>query len=431
MPSILTSITKFFRLPDLRRKFFVVLGLLAATRLITSIPIPGVDKGQLAGFLNTNSAFSLLNVFTGGGLTNFSIAMMGVGPYITSSIIFQLLTIVVPSLEQLSKDGEFGRRKITQYTRLATIPMGFIQGYGTLTYLRNQGIIEQLTPWFFIFMLIIAVAGTMLMVWIGELISEQGLGNGLSMVITAGIVSSFPGALKNTFDRYNGAPTSDLLQLGAFILVGALALAFIIFMNEGQRNLPVTYARRVRGSKVYGGVDTHLPIKVNASGVVPIIFAISMVIFPTIIAQFLKQADNAAVVDFATKIENFFNNQWYYSAIYFVLVLFFTYFYTFIIFQPKQIAENLQKQGGYIPGIRPGEDTELHLTKIIQRLTLAGAIFLGIVAVLPTLAQAITGVSNQTLNLGGTSLLIVVAVVLESMRQIRSQLITRTYDSYL
>lgn len=431
MPSILTSFIKFFRLPDLRRKFFIVVGLLAATRLIASIPIPGVDKGQLAGFLNTNSAFSLLNVFTGGGLTNFSIAMMGVGPYITSSIIFQLLTIVVPSLEQLSKDGEFGRRKITQYTRIATIPMGFIQGYGTLTYLRNQGIIEQLTPWFFIFMLIIAVTGTMLMVWIGELISEQGLGNGLSMVITAGIVSSFPGALKNTFDRYNGAPTADLLQLASFIVIGALALAFIIFMNEGQRNLPVTYAKRVRGSKVYGGVDTHLPIKVNASGVVPIIFAISMVIFPTIIAQFLKQADSAAVVDFATKMENFFNNQWYYSAIFFVLVLFFTYFYTFIIFQPKQIAENLQKQGGYIPGIRPGEDTELHLTKIIQRLTLAGAIFLGIVAVLPTLAQAITGVSNQTLNLGGTSLLIVVAVVLESMRQIRSQLITRTYDTYL
>jgi preprotein translocase subunit SecY len=221
------------------------------------------------------------------------------------------------------------------------------------------------------------------------------------------------------------------LQLASFIVIGALALAFIIFMNEGQRNLPVTYAKRVRGSKVYGGVDTHLPIKVNASGVVPIIFAISMVIFPTIIAQFLKQADSAAVVDFATKMENFFNNQWYYSAIFFILVLFFTYFYTFIIFQPKQIAENLQKQGGYIPGIRPGEDTELHLTKIIQRLTLAGALFLGIVAVLPTLAQAITGVSNQTLNLGGTSLLIVVAVVLESMRQIRSQLITRTYDTYL
>jgi preprotein translocase subunit SecY len=428
---MLSSFIKFFRLPDLRRKFFVVVGLLAVTRLIAAIPIPGVDKGQLSTFLTTNSAFSLLNVFTGGGLTNFSIAMMGVGPYITSSIIFQLLTIVVPSLEQLSKEGEFGRRKITQYTRLATIPMGFIQGYGTITYLSRQGILGELTPWFFFFMLVVAVAGTMLMVWLGELISEYGLGNGLSLIITAGIVSSFPGALKNTYDTYSNAGTAELLQLGSFILVGALALAFIIFMNEGQRNLPVTYARRVRGSKMYGGVDTHLPIKVNASGVVPIIFAISMVIFPTIIAQFLKQADNARVVAFATDIENFFANQWYYAAIYFVLVLFFTYFYTFIIFQPKQIAENLQKQGGYIPGIRPGEDTQLYLNKIITRLTLAGAIFLGIVAVLPTVAQAITGVSNQTLNLGGTSLLIVVAVVLESMRQIKSQLITRTYDSYL
>jgi preprotein translocase subunit SecY len=431
MPSIFLSIAKFFRLPDLRRKFFVVLGLIAATRLIASIPIPGVDKTQLASFLSSNSVFSLLNVFTGGGLTNFSIAMMGVGPYITSSIIFQLLTIVVPSLEQLSKDGEFGRRKITQYTRLATIPMGFIQGYGTITFLKNQGVIDQLTPWVFFFMLVIAVAGTMLMVWLGELISEQGLGNGLSMVITAGIVSAFPGTVNTLYAKYNGAPTSDLLQLGAFVLVGALALAFIIFMNEGQRNLPVTYARRVRGSKVYGGVDTHLPIKVNASGVVPIIFAISMVIFPSIIAQFLKQADNQSVVNFAIAMEDFFKNQWYYAGIFFVLVLFFTYFYTFIIFQPKQIAENLQKQGGYIPGIRPGEDTELYLTKIIQRLTLAGALFLGIVAVLPNVTQAITGVSTETVNLGGTSLLIVVAVVLESMRQIKAQLITRTYDTYL
>ena len=429
MNSFFSSIVKFFRLPDLRRKFFIVLALLAVTRIIASIPIPGVDRTQLSQFLTSNSVFSLLNIFTGGGLTNFSIAMMGVGPYITASIIFQLLTMVIPSLEALSKEGEFGRKKINQYTRLAAIPLGFIQGFGTLTFLKNAGIIAEWTPWFLFFMLVIAIAGTMLMVWIGELISEQGLGNGMSMVITAGILSSFPNSIQNAYQQYQGASTQELLQLVGFILVGALALCFIIFMNEGQRNIPVTYARRVRGGSSYGGVDTHLPIKVNASGVVPIIFAISMVLFPSIVAQFLQQASSASVKHAGLLIANFFANQWYYAAIYFVLVIMFTFFYTFIIFQPKQMAENLQKQGGYIPGIRPGEDTESFLSNVIQRLTFAGALFLAIVAVLPILIRQATNVS--TLSLGGTSLLIVVAVVLEIMRQVKSQLITRTYDSYL
>ena len=430
MNSTLSSIVKFFRLPDLRRKFFIVLFLLGVDRLISSIPIPGVDRGQLGQFLSGNSVFSLLNIFTGGGLRNFSIAMMGVGPYITASIIFQLLTIVVPSLETLSKEGEFGRKKINQYTRLATIPLGFIQGFGTLTYLKNAGIISaNWTPWFIFFMLCIAVGGTILLMWIGELISEQGIGNGMSMVITAGIISSFPSSIQTAYQQYAGASTQDLLRFGGFILVGAIALAAIIFMNEGQRNIPVTYARRVRGTKEYGGVDTHLPIKVNATGVVPIIFAISMVLFPSIIAQFLQQANNPKLQSIGLSVTNFFSNQWYYAAIYFVLVIAFTYFYTFIIFQPKQMAENLQKQGGYIPGIRPGTDTESYLTTIIQRLTLPGAIFLGLVAVLPILVQKVTNVS--TLSLGGTSLLIVVAVVLEVIRQVKAQVITRTYDSYL
>lgn len=429
MPSMFSSIVKFFRLPDMRRKFFIVIALIAVTRLLASIPIPGVDTEQVKNFLVNNSAFSLLNVFTGGGLTNFSIVMMGVGPYITSSIIFQLLTIVVPSLEQLSKEGEFGRKKINQYTRLATIPLGFIQGYGTLTFLKNAGILAAWTPYQLFFMLTVAIAGTMLMLWIGELISEQGIGNGVSMVITAGIVGTFPGSVQTAWQQYSGADTQALLQLGGFILIGALALAFIIFMNEGQRNIPVTYARRVRGNNVYGGVDTHLPIKVNAAGVVPIIFAISMVLFPTIIGQFLQQASSESVRNAGVAITDFFKNQWYYAAIYFVLVVAFTYFYTFIIFQPKQMAENLQKQGGYIPGIRPGEDTEKYLNTIIHRVTLAGALFLAVIAVLPIVVQQATSVT--TLSIGGTSLLIVVAVVLEIMRQVKAQLITRTYDTYL
>lgn len=429
MNSFISNIVRFFKLPDLRRKFFIVLLLLACTRLLASIPIPGVDRTQLTNFLQSNSAFSLLNIFTGGGLTNFSIVMMGVGPYITASIIFQLLTIVIPQLDALNKEGEFGRKKINQYTRLATIPLGFIQGFGTLTFLRNSGIITEWTPWFLIFMLTVAIAGTMIMVWLGELISEQGIGNGISMVITSGIISSFPSSLQTSYQRYAGASTQEYLQLGGFVLAGAVALAFIIFMNEGTRNLPVTYARRVRGSRVYGGVDNYLPIKVNSSGVVPIIFAISMILFPTIIAQFLQQASSQRVKDIGTAIVNFFGNQWYYAAIYFVLVIAFTYFYTFIILQPKQMSENLQRQGGYLPGIRPGEDTEKYLYQVIQRVTFAGAVFLGIIAVLPILLQQATSVS--TLRLGGTSLLIVVSVVLEIMRQVRAQLITRTYDSYL
>ncbi len=429
MPAALSSILKFFRLPDMRRKFFIVVTLIALTRLLATIPIPGVDASQIKNFLVNNSAFSLLNVFTGGGLTNFSIVMMGVGPYITSSIIFQLLTIVVPSLEQLSKEGEFGKKKINQYTRLATIPLGLIQGYGTLTFLKNAGIIVDWTGFQLFFMLTIAIAGTMLMLWIGELISEQGIGNGVSMVITAGIVGSFPAAAQKAWQQYSGADASQLLQLGGFILIGAISLAFIIFMNEGQRNIPVTYARRVRGNNVYGGVDTHLPIKVNAAGVVPIIFAISMVLFPTIIGQFLQQASSESVRNAGTAITQFFENQWYYAAIYFVLVIAFTYFYTFIIFQPKQMAENLQKQGGYIPGIRPGNDTENFLNTIIHRVTLAGALFLAVIAVLPIVVQEATSVT--TLSIGGTSLLIVVAVVLEIMRQVKAQLITRTYDTYL
>lgn len=398
--------------------------------MIASVPIPGVDKAQLGQFLANNSVFSLLNIFTGGGLTNFSIAMMGVGPYITSSIIFQLLTVVVPSLEQLNKDGEHGRRKINQYTRLATVPLGFIQGFGTLTFLRNANIIAaDWTPWFVFFLLAVAITGTLLLMWIAELISEQGIGNGMSILITLGILSTVPNTLNNAFTRYNHAPTSDLLQLGGFIVIAIISLIAIIFMNEGTRNIPVSYARRVRGNKVFGGVDTYLPIKVTAAGVIPIIFAISMILFPSIVAQFLAQANSQNLKDFGQAITDFLNNQWYYAAIYFALVIAFTYFYTFIIFQPKQMAENLQKQGGYVPGIRPGPDTETFLLTIIQRLTLVGALFLGLIAVLPILAQQATAVT--TVSLGGTSLLITVAVVLEVIRQVKAQLITRTYDNFL
>lgn len=432
MFSYFDSVKRFFRLPDLRRKFFIVIFLVATSRFISSIPIPGVERSNLKAFLSSNPAFSLLNIFTGGGLINFSVALMGVGPYITSSIIFQLLTLVIPSLEALSKEGEAGRRKINQYTRLTTIPLAIIQGFSTLTFLKSANIIAQWTPWNLVFMLMIATGGTLLLMWIGELISEQGIGNGLSIIITTGILSSFPGSLQQSYERYftgGTISTQDLLQLLGFIVIGALALLLIIFMNDGVRNIPISYAKRVRGAKMYGGVDTNLPIKVNAAGVIPIIFAVSMVLFPSIIAQFLQKAQSPGVRHVGDVVYSFFSNQSYYAAVYFVLVIAFTFFYTFIIFQPKQMAENLQKQGGFIPGIRPGHDTEKYLYTVIQRITFTGSVFLAIIAVLPFIVQQITKV--QTVSLGGTSLLIVVAVILEIMRQVKAQLLTRTYDKYL
>ena len=430
MATPLAAVQQFFRHPDLRRKFLVVLGLLVVSRFIASIPLPGVDRANLQALLTSNPSFSLLNVFTGGGLLNFSIALMGVGPFITSSIIFQLLTMVIPSLEALNKEGEFGRRKINQYTRMATIPLALIQGFGTLTYLKNANIVSQWSTFNLIFMLTIATGGTLLLMWIGELISEQGIGNGLSILITSGIVATFPSQLQKSYQLYAaGISSQQLFQIIGFVVLGAVALGLIIFMNEGQRNIPVSYAKRVRGNRTYGGVDTNLPIKVNAAGVVPIIFAVSMVLFPTIISQFLRQAQSAKVRHVGDVVYSFFSNQNHYAAVYFILVIAFTYFYTFIIFQPQQMAENLQKQGGFIPGIRPGQETERYLYMVIQRLTFAGAIFLAVIAVLPILAQQFTKV--KTLSLGGTSLLIVVAVVLEVMRQVRAQMITRTYETYV
>jgi preprotein translocase subunit SecY len=430
MNAALRSVLLFFRVPELRKRFFVVIALICASRIIAAIPIPGIDTANIREFLDTNSAFSLLNIFSGGGLYNFSLALMGVGPYITASIVFQLLTLIIPSLESLSKEGEIGRRKITQYTRLATIPLAFIQGFGTLTFLKNASIISNWTPATLLFMLCVATGGTIVLMWLGELISEQGIGNGMSIIITTGIISAFPPQIERAYNLYSaGISTEESLQLLGFAGLALVALAIIVTMNDAVRTIPVSYAKRMRGNRVFGGVDTTLPIKVNAANVTPIIFAVSMVLFPSIVSQFLKQASSATVRDIGNAIYDFFNNQTYYSIIYFFLVIAFTYFYTFIIFQPKQMAENLQKQGGFIPGIRPGTDTEKYLYTTISRLTFVGALFLAVVAVLPFVVQQVTNVS--TLSLGGTSLLIVVAVVLEIMRQVRAQLITRTYDSYL
>lgn len=424
--SIASTFKKIISLPDLRKRIGVVIGLLAITRIFAVIPLPGVGPQQIADFLANNQALSLLNLFTGGGLKNFSVAMMGVGPYITASIIFQLLSYTIPSLEALQKEGEQGRQKINQYTRLATIPLSFIQAFGTLTILRSSGVIQNWTPANLLVMLIVATAGTVILMWLGELITEYGIGNGVSLIITLGIISGLETSVANTAQALTigGEQTVNLI---IYALLGIITLAVVILVSEGIREVPITYARSVRGTGMLGRVSSHLPIKINTAGVIPIIFAISLVLVPSIVAQFFANNSHAWVVSTSQFIIKIFNPQfWFYSVLYFVLVFAFTYFYTFIIIKPEEMAENLQKQGGFIPGVRPGTDTARYIYNVVNRLTFPGAIFLATIAVLPNLVQNMTNI--QTISLGGTSLLIVVSVTLETIRQVEAQIATRTYD---
>lgn len=408
----------------------MVLLLLAATRVLAAIPIPGVDASALRQFFSQNQLFGLLDIFSGGGLSNFSIAMLGVGPYITASIIMQLLAIIIPSLGELQKEGDSGRAKINQYTRYLTVPLAVLQGFGTIMlFTRGAGggpkILGVLNPaeWFVILLSI--TAGTLILMWIGELITEYGIGNGLSLIIFAGIVAQLPAFVTQTSQVFN---PSQLPTIIGFVVISLAVILGVVVMTEATRNIPVSYAKRVRGNKLYGGVNTHLPIRINTAGVIPIIFAISFLLFPGIIANFLVNAKTAAIADFAKNVNELFQNQTFYGIAYFLLVVAFTYFYTAVIFNPQDIADNLQKQGGFVPGLRPGQQTADYLYRVLNRITLAGAIFLGLIAVLPFLMQIVT--KTQALSIGGTSLLIVVAVVIETVKQIDSQLVMRDYEGF-
>lgn len=421
------KLLQIWKLKDLRQKVLMVLFLLAVTRLLAAIPIPGVDAGNLRQFLSGNQLFGLLDIFSGGGLSNFSIAMMGVGPYITASIIMQLLAIIIPKLGEMQKEGEQGRAKINQYTRYMTVPFAVLQGIGTILLFTRGGagganVLGALTSadWFVILLSI--TAGTMVLMWLGELITEYGIGNGISLIIFAGIVAQLPSAAVRNFR------VTDVVTTVGFVIIALVVVLAVVIMTEATRNIPVSYAKRVRGNKLYGGVDTHLPIRLNTAGVIPIIFAISILLFPGIVANFLINAKTAAVASFAQKIADLFQNQTFYGSAYFVLVVAFTYFYTAVIFNPEDIADNLQKQGGFIPGLRPGRQTADFLYRVLNRITLAGAIFLGLIAVLPFLMQLVT--HTQALTIGGTSLLIVVAVVIETVKQIESQLVMRDYEGF-
>lgn len=414
----MNKFTKIFKVKDIRNKVLFVGALLIAFRLVAAIPIPGVDQAKLHDFFQNNQLFGLISAFTGGGLSAFSIVMLGLGPYITGSIIMQLLTMIFPSLEQMYKyEGEAGRQKFNQYSRILTVPLAMVQGYGFMVLLSRQGVISNLSTFGWINSLVVIAAGSVFLMWLGELISEKNIGNGVSLLIFAGIVARFPTEVKQTLYAYTA---SQLFTYLAFVVISIIVIAGVVYLTEAQRNIPINYARRVRGSRVFGGVSTYLPMRVNNAGVMPIIFALSLLLFPGMVANFLASAKTAWLAHAGLFFSNLIKNQWIYGVAYFVLVVVFTYFYTAVTFDPKSISENIQKQGGYVPGIRPGTPTAAFLTHLLNRVTLVGALFLGLIAVLPQIVRGATGIT--AFAVGGTSILIVVSVALETMKAIDGQL---------
>lgn len=422
------KLVQAWKVKEVRNGLLFVLAMMIIFRITANIPLPGIDLVALKRLFDTNQALGLLNLFSGGTIRNFGIVALGVAPYITASIIFQLLGMMFPAIEEIQKDGEAGQRRINQWTRMLAVPLAVIQGFGLLQIL-NQSPVPVLTTSssLHIAMIICAMTGgTMFLMWIGELISEKKVGNGISLLIFAGIIADLPNLLSQAFTVFD---SSQYFTYAVYALVFLVTIAGVVFVSEGQRNVPVQYARQSHGqSGSVGGVASSLPLRVNLTGVIPIIFAVSLLLFPTVIAQFFTQARSAWLAQAATWVLVTFQNQWVYGTLYFLLVVIFTYFYTTIVFQPERIAENLQKQGGFVPGIRPGRPTAEYLMSVINRITLGGALFLGAIAILPIAAQALTGTS--TLAIGGTSLLIVVSVVIESIKQIQSQLTMREYDVY-
>ncbi len=414
----MNKILQIFKRPELRNKVLFVLAMLIVFRIVSNIPIPAVDAAKLREFFAQNQFFGLISAFTGGSLTALSIGMLGLGPYITGSIIMQLLTMIFPQLEQMYKyEGEAGRAKFNQYSRILTVPLALLQGFGFLTLLSRQGAISPLDTLGWITTLVTITAGSMVLMWLGELITEKNVGNGVSLLILAGIVSRVPTDIRQALFTYT---PDQLFTYIAFVVVGLAVIVGVIYISEAQRNIPINYARRIRGSKVFGGVSTYLPMRVNNAGVIPIIFALSILLFPGMVANFLAAYHIPGISQIAVKINDFLQSNLWYSTFYFLLVVLFTYFYTAITFDPKSIAENIQKQGGYIPGIRPGPMTTQFLNHLLTRVTLVGAIFLGIIAILPNVVKGFTGITAFTV--GGTSILIVVSVAIEIMKQMDAQL---------
>ncbi|MCX6820012.1 MAG: preprotein translocase subunit SecY [Candidatus Adlerbacteria bacterium] len=423
MSGFAEKLTLLLRDKMLRNRLLFVLGALAVFRLLASVPIPGINAAQLQQFFNNNQFFGLLNLFSGGGLSNLSLVLLGVGPYITASIILQLLTMMVPALKQLyQEEGEAGRQRFSQYTRLLTLPVAVLQGISFLLILQREGVMPGLTSFQFAVNLLVIVAGSLLLMWIGELISEFGLGNGVSVLIFAGIVARLPRDASQALFSFTPAQLPVYL---AFAAAAVAVVAAVVVITEAERPVPVTYAKRVRGMKFFGGASTYLPLRLNQAGVIPIIFALSLLLIPQMVATFFATSTHAWLATASNAVLHALQNLGLYGTLYFLLVFLFTYFYTAVTFDPHQIAENLQKNGAFIPGVRPGPSTMEYLGRVITRITFVGALFLGLIAVMPIAMQSVTGIT--TLTLGGTALLIVVSVILDLARRIDAQISIREY----
>ncbi|OGV96027.1 preprotein translocase subunit SecY [Microgenomates group bacterium RBG_16_45_19] len=424
---MVNTLSHVFAIVELRRKIFFTLAIFAAYRLFAHIPLAGVNTGQLKDLFAQNQFLSLLDIFSGGTLANFSIMALGLAPYINASIILQLLTLVIPKLEALSKEGEAGREQINQYTRLLTLPLAVVQAIGVLFLLNSQSLLIRFQLPTLIVSVVILVTGTVIAMWLGELITLYGIGNGISMLILAGIVARLPVSFAQTLFTSQAETIFNLIMI---IGIAVLVIAGIVVMDVAVRKVPIHYARRVRGSRLLGGQSTFLPLRLNQAGVIPIIFAVSLVLVPSIVGRVLTNLPNPTLASLGASLVAAFSPQSVvYNLIYFGLVVCFTYFYTAVVFDPQKIADEIKKNGGFIPGIRPGKATADHLSYIITRITLLGALFLGVIAIMPSIVQGITGVT--ALTIGGTGILIVVSVILETSKQVEAMLVMRNYDSFL
>ncbi len=416
---------RVFQVKEIRESLLFILFALTIFRIAAHITVPGIDAGGLSALLESNQFLGLLNVFSGGTIESFSIVALGVAPYITASIIIQLLGMISPSVEEMQKE-EQGRRRLNQWTRMAVVPLSFVQGYGLITILSQSGgqggAALTLESGTILITLLTMTAGTIFLMWLGELISERGIGNGISILILAGIIASFPQFIQQTVATYT---PSELFDIVLFLVLTLVTIVAVVIVNEGERNIPVQYARGVRGG-TSAKVSSHLPLRVNMGGMIPIIFAIALIVFPPLVAQFFLNARTGFIQSIAQFTIEIFGNSLFYGVIYFLLVFGFTFFYASVVFKPDQVAENLQKQGGFVPGIRPGEQTAKYLEQVKNRILLTGAIFLGLIAVLPLIVQEITG--SQNLIVGGASILIIVAVVIDMLKQVESQLSLREYE---
>ena len=425
------NVLNAFKLPDLRRKILFTLAMLVAYRFAAHVPVPGVNADALRQLFQTNQLLGLLDMLSGGAMSSFSVVANGVYPYITASIVMQLLQPLVPPLDRLAKEGEAGQAKLNQITHIVTVPLAALQAIaqinvfsrGTMPVIENFNLFSADTFLPSLATVATLTAGTMFAVWLGELITEQGVGNGISIIIFGGIVAQIP-------QRVAQDLRTNIPGLIAFVIIGVVTVAAIVFIYEGQRRIPVQYGKRVRGTKIYGGQSTHIPLKVNSAGMIPLIFASSILIMPGVVASYFQYADNQAIANIAQGIVGVFDNEKiFYWMMYFVMVVGFTYFYTDVIFQQQNMPENLQKHGGFIPGIRPGARTAEYLNRVLRRITLAGALFLGMVAVLPFFASTLTPM--QTMIVTSTGLLIVVGVVIDTMKQLEAQLLMRHYEGFL